>query len=511
MRSAGRAACVIMAAWSLASCERAAEPVEQMQSEEPIRSVLLSVPADPTISLSLQFAVGSQNDPPGKEGLAYLTGRMIADAATQNHSLDEIYELLYPLAASYDVRVDRERTTLTGRTHRDNLEAYLSLFTDAFLRPAFAATDFERVKNDAINYVSNTLRYSSDEDLGKAALYGFVFRGTPYAHPSIGTVQGLRAVTLDDVRAFYREHFTRANALLGVGGGYDNALVAALESAVRELPAGSAEAPPDITPAAIDGREVLLVDKPRADASISFGFPIDVHRGERDFYALWIANSWLGEHRNQASHLFQVIREERGLNYGDYSYIEVFPEGGQRNMPPVNVPRREQLFEVWIRTLPNQHAHFALRAALREVEQLAANGMTQEDFELTRQFLKKYSLHFADTTAMRLGYAVDDEFYGLSDEGHLARFRRMMDELTLEDVNGAIRRHLNPANLKIAIVTGDAQGLREALAADAPSPLRYDTPKPDAILAEDAEISGYPLRISAERIGVVPVTSAFEQ
>ena len=104
--------------------------------------MLMRVEADPTISVSVWFAVGSQNDPAGKEGLAFLTGQMIADAATQNNTLDEILEKLYPLAADYDVRVDRERTTLTGRTHRDNAEAYLSLFTDAFLRPAFTEVGF---------------------------------------------------------------------------------------------------------------------------------------------------------------------------------------------------------------------------------------------------------------------------------------------------------------------------------------------------------------------------------
>jgi zinc protease len=133
-----------------------------------------------------------------------------------------------------------------------------------------------------------------------------------------------------------------------------------------------------------------------------------VHRGERDFYALWIANSWLGEHRNQSSHLFDVIREKRGLNYGDYSYIEAFPEGGQREMPPVNVPRRTQLFEVWIRTLPNAQASFALRAALRELQLLVDEGLTAEEFELTRTFLKKYSLHFAEATEKKLGYATTD-------------------------------------------------------------------------------------------------------
>jgi zinc protease len=152
-----------------------------------------------------------------------------------------------------------------------------------------------------------------------------------------------------------------------------------------------------------------------------------------------------------------------------------------------------------------------LRAAIRELAKLVDDGMTPEDFELTRTFLKKYSLHFADTTSGKLGYAVDDLFYGIDGEGHLARFRRMMDELTVDDVNAAIKRHLQYGNLKIAIVTGDAAGLRAALAADRPSPLDYPSPKPQEILAEDAQIAVYPLAIAAERIAVIPVTGVFER
>jgi zinc protease len=500
----------VFAAAALAGCGKRGEAPSPAPTED-LKVVLMSVPADPTVSFSLSFAVGSQDDPPGKEGLAFLTGEMLADAATQKRSLDQILEALYPLASSYSVRVDRERTTLSGRTHRDNVAAFFELYSDAFLRPAFKTSDFERVKNDAINELENTLRYSSDEELGKAAFEDFVYRGTRYAHPSDGTVEGLRSITLDDVRAFYRSRFTAASALVGVGGGYDDATVARFKAAVSELPMGSAVEPAPINPAPISGRSVLLVAKPGADASISFGFPIDVHRGERDFYALWIANSWLGEHRNQASHLFQVIREHRGLNYGDYSYIEAFPEGGQRTMPPVNVPRREQLFEIWIRTLPNDKAVFALRAALRELEELVDHGLTQQQFDLTRGFLKKYSLHFAETTSARLGYAVDDRFYGIDGEGHLARFRKMMDELTLDDVNGAIKRHLQNANLKIAIVTGDAPGLSAALTSGAPTPISYDTPKPEEITNEDREIAAFPLGIAVDHVTIVPVGEAFER
>ena len=491
-----------------AGCSRDSAPPAAPAAEDSA-VVLMNVAADPTISFSVQFAVGSQNDPPGKEGLAFLTGQMLSDAATESRSLDEILAALYPLAASYGIRVDVERSTFTGRVHRDNLDAYLELFTDALLHPKFAEDDFERVRSDAVNALENTLRYSSDEELGKAALRELVFRGTPYAHPTDGTVAGLKAITLAEVREFYRQHYTRGAMQLGLGGGFDTALVARVEAALAALPEGSAAAAPTITPPAIEGRSALLIDKPGADSSISFGFPVGVHRGERDFYALWVANSWLGEHRNQSSHLFNVIRELRGLNYGDYSYIEAFPEGGQRNMPPVNVPRRTQLFEVWIRTLPNSQAPFALRAALRELKLLVDNGMTAEDFELTRTFLKKYSLHYAETTAARLGYAVDDRFYGIDGEGHLARFRRVMDELTVEEVNAAIKRYWQYDDLKIAIVTGDAAAMMPLLASDAPTPIQYPNPMPGAIVAEDREIAAFPLALA--RIEVVPVDQAFER
>ena len=66
---------------------------------------------------------------------------------------EAILAKLYPLASSYQVRVDREMTTFGGRTHRDNLEKFNELLTDALLHPAFTTADFERVRSDALNEI----------------------------------------------------------------------------------------------------------------------------------------------------------------------------------------------------------------------------------------------------------------------------------------------------------------------------------------------------------------------
>ena len=196
------------------------------------------VPTDPTVTFEVWFQVGSQNDPPGKEGLAYLTAEMISEGATKQRTLDEILEALYPMAAGYGVTVDREMTVLSGRTHKDNLDAYFELYTQALLEPRFSQEDFDRVRTDALNYLEKQLRYASDEELGKAALFEFVYEGTPYAHPSVGTVEGLKAISLDDVRAFYARWYGKGNAVAAVGGGYDSALANAFQDALAGLPDG---------------------------------------------------------------------------------------------------------------------------------------------------------------------------------------------------------------------------------------------------------------------------------
>ncbi len=471
--------------------------------------VLLPSKNDPTVSFRIWFKVGSQNDPAGKEGLASITAQMLTDAATEKNSYEQVLEKLYPLAAGYNASSTVEMTVISGRTHKDNLGDYYPLFIDAILRPAFKQEDLERIKSQVLNQLENMLRYASDEELGKAVLYNDVFTGTPYGHITDGTIEAVKSITLDDIRQFYSAYYTKDNFVIGLGGGYDMNLLSNLKKDLGMLPTGTPKAVEKPAPKAINGLNVTIIDKDAPATAISMGFPIDILRGTKDWYALAIATSWLGEHRNSSSHLYQVIREARGLNYGDYAYIENFPNGGRYQLPPQNVCRRSQLFEIWIRPVPNETRHFAMRAALRELKKLVDNGMTQSEFDQTKKFLRNYVLHFGPTTMEKLAYALDDKFYGIKDEGHLNMFRKMMDELTLNDVNTAIKKHWQTSNMQIAVITKDAQSFKDALVNDSPSPITYKTPKPESVLEEDKEIIIFQLKVKAENVKIMPVTDLF--
>jgi len=251
------------------------------------------------------------------------------------------------------------------------------------------------------------------------------------------------------------------------------------------------------------------VQKETPAVAVSFGFPVEVRRGDPDWVALWLVRSWLGEHRSSYSHLYQRIREARGMNYGDYAYIEYFPRGMFQFQPDTNLGRQQQIFQVWIRPLrDNNDALFATRTALWEMDRLIEQGMSETDFEATRDFLEKYVALLAKNQSRQLGYALDSRYYGIGEFSDYVR--RGLAELTLADVNRVIRDHLTTEDVQFVFISADAAGLAEAIAADAPSPMSYNSEKPEALLAEDALIETLPLGIGAQDIRIIDAGEVFE-
>src|SRR5262249_59953370 len=134
------------------------------------------------------------------------------------------------------------------------------------------------------------------------------------------------------------------------------------------------------------GRDIRMRETRAPPPASSFGSPPPLTRRDDEFYALAVANSYLGEHRTFNGKLMQDLRGKRGLNYGDYSYVEDFIQDGFGTFPVANNPRREQAFSIWIRPVPHDKAPFALRAALWELDRLVNDGLSAAGFGAARPF-----------------------------------------------------------------------------------------------------------------------------
>ena len=271
-RSAARSACCAPASEPCggsrvlaAACRRVAvgRRLRPQRARRGLRRGVAEVAADPD-GLVLRVVRGRRAErPAGKEGLAFLTGEMLADAGDRTNSSTRFSKTLYPLAAGYERRVDRSAPRQRPHAPRQRWTTYLRAASSTRCsRPAFDEDDFERMQADAINDLENTLRYSSDEELGKAALTrNSCSAARRYAHSERGHGRGLESRSRSTTsRQVLRQHYTRDNALVGLGGGYDDASSRAPGGA-RTLPAAAPDCGRRIQPDADPGPHVALIDE----------------------------------------------------------------------------------------------------------------------------------------------------------------------------------------------------------------------------------------------------------
>ena len=467
-------------------------------------SVVLDSPGNPLAAFRLVFHVGSSQDSPGKEGLAALTALMLSQGGTEEMSLTEVMKALYPMASRVGAQVDKEVTTFIGRTHRNHLEDFYGVLRDRIQRPRFDAADFERNKKELLNFVETSLRSANEEELGKHSLEWLLYDAHPYRHPVQGTVEGLQAITLDDVKAFYKESYTSENLQIGLAGDFPDGFAERVrEDFEKSLPQGEGQVKPLPEAPARENMDVLVVEKPTADSTaISLGFPLSITRADEDFYPLLLANIYLGDHRSFHGVLMNELRAKRGLNYGDYSYIENFIQDGGSTFPVPNVPRRQQYFSIWIRPVAPENAHFALRGAVFYLRRLVEHGMTDEEFEAMKEYVLSYSKLWVQSLDRRLGYQLDSSYY--QTPFYIDEIERRLRTMSFEDVNRAVKKHLDRWDFRVAMVAADAASLAEAVESNTKSPVAYQTEgTSEDVLAEDAKIEGLALPIGSVRIVAV--------
>jgi zinc protease len=462
----------------------------------------------PLVSLRIQFLTGATSDPAGKEGVANLTASMIAEGGSKRLTNKQITELFNPMATSFGAQVDKEMTTFVGQTHVDNLGKYYDIISQMLLDPGFREDDFSRLKKDAIDFLKTSLREGNDEELGKERLYNIIYAGTPYENHSVGKISSLEKLTLQDVKDFYAKNYTQKNLVLGASGGFDQKFRDQLATDFSKLPMGERAAMKAIVPKLADGMKIDIIKRETRATAISLGFPISVNRAHKDYAALALVASYFGQHRSSNSYLYGRLRELRGLNYGDYAYIEYFPRGMYQFDPDPNIARQSQIFQIWIRPVEPNNANFTLRAALYEYDKLVKNGLDQQTFEETRLFLSKYVNILTQTKDAELGYALDSRFYGTPNFNEY--MKAQLAKLTLADVNRAIKEHLASNKMRVVMITKDAEALRDAIVNNTPATISYASPKPKEITDEDQIIFTYPIPVKAADVSITPVERVFE-
>jgi zinc protease len=387
----------------------------------------------PVVFVQVSLRSGSAFDPPGHDGLAWMTTEMLRRGAA-GRSRAAIDETLDRLGADVSSSAGPDSISFTARVLRRNLDPLLEVFTDMVRAPDFVSDELERVRREMLAAIDEMR--DDDRDLCGRYFARHLYQDHPYGRPSAGTESSLTRIGRDQVVAFHRGHFTRSNAVIGIAGDVDEPtierVVSQLTNQLTPLASPEAVALPDVKPPA--GRRVLVVDKPeRTQVQMLLGHPAP-RWGTPGYDALQVITTVFGG--TFTGRLMKEVRVNRGLSYGAYASLH----GG----------RGRGHVETWVFPAVGD-AVATLELVLKMLDDLVAGGVSDDELEFARQHLIGHYPLMIETPERRLASRTDLAICGLPPD-YLFRFPERMKAVDSRAARIAIAEHMLPRNLAITLV-----------------------------------------------------------
>lgn len=398
----------------------------------------------PLVSLNLVFKSGSDYDLLGKSGVSSLTSNLL-DEGTLTRSALQISDELEFMGASITSYSSMDASYVTMLSTTNNLDSVLDLFSDVVKNPAFAASEFDRIKSH-----SEALIFQQKDQPSIAATNAFnrILYDThhPYGNNPLGTDESLKNISRDDVVDFFQTNYRPNNAVLIIVG--DVKLDDVAQKIDRHFqdwkPAPVAQRTFELVSKG-EKRKIFLIDKPGAvQSEIRIGYPA-LSRSTPDFFPVILMNNALGGQFN--SRLNLNLREDKGYTYGIFSSYSLFKYEGP--------------FMVRGSVITNATSP-AIVEILKEIDKIHSNGITDEELRFAKNYHEGiFSINF-ETPAQISSTLSAIYLYNLSDDYFDNVYLQGIDKVSTEDVRFVAQKYLDSSRMTIVIL-GDVDAIKSDL------------------------------------------------
>jgi zinc protease len=433
--------CLLLVLLLPVAAAQAIPAIQHWITDNGARVYFVPAPELPMVDVNITFAAGSARDA-GHPGLASLTSTLL-DKGAAGLSADEIAVRAESLGARLSSGSARDMAWLSLRSLSDSahLQPGLDLLRDVAGSPDFRQADFERERERMLV----ALRHSeqSPSTVAEYTFFTTVYGEHPYGSRPEGTEASLKALSLKQVREFYRQYYVAANAVIGIVGDIDRSAAEALaERVTGKLQAGERAAPiPPVQPLSDSVEQRIF--HPSTQTHVHMGAP-GMRRGDPDYFPLYVGNHVLGG-GGLVSRLNEAVREQRGLSYSVNSYFSPMEQDGP------------YLFSLQTR---NDQVDEALTVMRETLQGYLEAGPTQDELTASVNNITGGFPLLIENNSKILGYIVMIGFYGLPLD-YLETFNDKVSAVTSELIMDAYRRRVHPADMATVIVGGEPKPAAE--------------------------------------------------
>lgn len=396
-------------------------PFEKGVSSE-INGVQVIVMPDhrlPLVDWSLTMRRGANLVPAEKQGLAGITAAMLM-RGVKGMTYEQLSNDLESRSIDIGVSDGGDFMRLSGSCTTDQLEHGIERSRQVLLEPTFPDDEFKKLMDQSIAELNDRLAHPSPVASRELnfALYG----DTPLGRYS--TVETLGAITLDDVKNFYKTVFSPKDAIFMISGDVSPEQGKALAEKMLDGWKASGELPPvDYTlPPPAKKRHIILVDNTEGKQStIEIGIrAFDIRNDDK--FAGSVAGRILSDGID--SRLGKYVRAEKGYVYGVYGYFTPDRHGGAFvTQTDTKFETTADTIEAIFKVFDDMRAKDVTEKELKDAQMRVAGGMAMEMQTIDQQagrrvegILNDYPIDYYDKYPARIAQVTADQVKDVMDK-----------------------------------------------------------------------------------------------